>query len=90
MAVSPHRLESEELLCKAQTVVQNIEATKYQKEVLTAVLNRFMWHLSDIESTNRWAQQAFDENKRLMQLIRDRWEAGWQGNKEEVEVTADG
>ncbi len=73
MAIQPWKLENEELLSKARNTIDNIEITKYQKDVLTNIVNRFMYYIGDNESTKRWAQEAFDENRRLIELIAERW-----------------
>jgi len=87
MMANPYKLETPELIVKAQNVLDKITATPYQKKVLEAVIHRLLWHHGDVENTNQWAHEAFEENKRLIQLLRDRWEAGWQGNKETEKVT---
>ena len=73
MATQPYKLKDTELLSKARGVIEKIEATSYQKDVLSVIVNRFMFLISDVETTNRWAKEAFEENKRLIELIRDRW-----------------
>ena len=74
MAIQPYKLEDKELLSKARTIIEKVEATRYEKDVLSAIVNRFMWYIGTVESTNNWVQQAFDENKRLIELIKERWQ----------------
>jgi hypothetical protein len=70
------------LIVKAQNVLDKITATPYQKKVLEAVIHRLLFHHGDVERTNQWAHEAFDENERLIKLIRERWEAGWKGDND--------
>lgn len=73
MAIPPYKLSNEELLSKARRTIEGINTTDYQKEVLSSIVNRFMYLIGDIESTNRWAKESFNENKRLIKLISERW-----------------
>ena len=73
MVIQPYKLEDRELLSKARAVIEKVEATRYEKDVLSAIVNRFMFLISDVETTNRWAKESFEENKRLIELIKERW-----------------
>jgi hypothetical protein len=73
MATQPYKLDDKELLSKARAVIEKIEATRYEKDVLSVIVNKFMWYIGTVESTNNWVQQAFDENKKLIELIKERW-----------------
>ena len=83
MAVPAYKLSDEQIIDKVQKLVhklQNIrDITNYEASLIFNCVNRYTKALAHIDVTNKWAQEAFKENNRLIELIRERWEAGYKG-----------
>jgi hypothetical protein len=79
MGRTPYKLSDEVLIERAESIIHEISATKYQKDVLTTIVRRFYWNRTVAKDTTEWAQKAFDENRRLIEIVNERWK---EANKE--------
>jgi hypothetical protein len=59
--------------------------TSYEESLLRTLLGQYVNTLARIETTEQWAREAYKSNERLMELIKERWQAGWTGNKDKEE-----
>jgi hypothetical protein len=79
-----YELSDEQITQKANALIYRLrlggKITSYEDSLLRTCLGRYEHGKSRIESTERWAKEAFDENKRLIALLKERWEAGWRGS----------
>jgi|GEM_PF-4522291 len=83
MTTSAYKLTDEEISDKANRIISKLHAsdviTGREADILRSCIGRHESAKREVETTKRWAQEAFDENKRLVELIKERWGAGWQG-----------
>lgn len=79
MATAPHQLNNDDLIAKAYPAIENSAMTKYSKAVLAAIVSRFNCLQGDREAIKLWAQEGFNEQYRLRELLAERWKAGYTG-----------
>ena len=79
-----YELSNEELYDKASRIITRLQRVLTDREIniLRMCILRCKLATNEIETTTKWAQEAFDENKRLVEIINERWQAGWKGDKE--------
>ena len=84
MTTPVYKLTDEEISDKASRIISKLYArdkiTGREADILRTCLNKYIIGLDRIETTEKWAQEAFDEQKRLTELLKERWEAGWKGD----------
>lgn len=85
MTTPVYKLTDEEISDKASTIIiskleKSDTITAREGEILRSCLGRYKVARNTVEGTRKWAQEAFDEQKRLTALLKERWEAGWQGD----------
>ena len=85
MTAPVYKLTDEEISDKANRIISKLHAsdtiTGREADILRVCLGRYTWAQSRVDTTERWAQEAFKENRRLVDLITERWRAGWKGNE---------
>ena len=87
MPISLYELSNEEIYDKAYKIINNLQTyyvklTSREADILRMCILKCKLATNEIETTTRWAQEAFDENKRLIEIINERWQAGWKGDGE--------
>jgi len=70
-------MTNEEISVKADYIICKLygaaKISYREREVLLSCLGRLEVEKQKAKTTERWAQEAFDENKRLVALISERW-----------------
>jgi len=78
-----YKLSNDEISDKASRIVNKLKANKAVTEreaiILNSCIGRYIGALATVKTTERWAQDAFSEVKRLTELLQERWMAGWKG-----------
>jgi len=86
MAIPVYKLSNEELYDKSYKIISKLQTnliiTSREADILRMCILKCKLATNEIETTTRWAQEAFDENKRLIEIINERWQAGWKGDGE--------
>lgn len=89
MTTPVYKLTNEEISDKANRIISKLHAsdtiTDREASILRTCLGRYEWAQSRVETTERWAQEAFTENKRLTDLIAERWRAGYKGKEQDCD-----
>jgi len=84
VATSVYKLTDEEISDKAGRIIDKLRLsgniTGREADILNTCIGRYISLSARIETTVKWAQEAFDEQKRLTELLKERWEAGWKGD----------
>jgi hypothetical protein len=88
VTIPVYKLTDEEISDKANRIISKLHAsdtiTGREADILRTCLGRYQWAQSRVETTERWAQEAFAESRRLTDLLSERWRAGWKGNEQEA------
>jgi hypothetical protein len=83
MAKPVRKLTDEEMFDKAERILRKLiklkALTNYEADIMRICYNKAIWHKREAENTTLWAQEAFKEQERLMELLAERWRAGWRG-----------
>jgi len=84
MTTPVYKLTDEEISDKASTIIRKLHSNgkinDREEQILRSCVSRYFRECARVKTTEKWAQEAFDEQKRLTALLKERWEAGWQGN----------
>jgi hypothetical protein len=86
MAKPIRKLTDEEMFDKAERILRKLikfkALTNYEADIMRMCHNKAIWNKREAVQTRAWAQEAFKEQARLMELLAERWRAGWRGGYE--------